>query len=72
MKIVSKSVIGKHQVLVDLMEQELEVLQTTEHPHIVRAIELLEDEVNFYIISELVTGGELYEHMVKVKRMDER
>ena len=54
------------------MEQELEVLQKTEHPHIVRAFELLEDEVNFYIISELVTGGELYDHMVKVKRMSEK
>lgn len=72
MKIVNKAVIGKHQVLVDLMEQELEVLQNTEHPHIVRAMELLEDEVNFYIISELVTGGELYAHVVKVKRMGER
>lgn len=35
-------------------------------------MELLEDQVNFYIVSELVTGGELYEHMVKVKRMSER
>ena len=72
MKIVSKEMIGKHQVLVDLMEQELEVLQSTEHPHIVRVMQLLEDEVNFYIVSELVTGGELYDHMVKVKRMTER
>ena len=71
MKIVNKSVLGKHQVLVDLMEQELEVLQNTEHPHIVRAMELLEDDVNFYIVSELVTGGELYDYMVKVKRMSE-
>ena len=64
MKVVSKDHIGKHQVLVDLMEQELEVLQRTDHPHIVRVFELLHDEVNFYIVSELITGGELYDYIV--------
>ena len=64
MKVVSKEHIGKHQVLVDLMEQELEVLQRTDHPHIVRVFELLHDEVNFYIVSELITGGELYDYIV--------
>ena len=54
------------------MEQELEVLQSTDHPHIVRVFELLQDDVNFYIISELVSGGELYEHIIKVKRLTER
>ena len=39
-------------MLVDLMEQELEVLQNTDHPHIVRVMELLEDEAKFYIVSE--------------------
>lgn len=72
MKIVSKEHIGKHQVLVDLMEQELDVLQKTDHPHIVRVFELLHDEVNFYIVTELVTGGELYDHIIKVKRLRER
>ena len=54
------------------MEQELEVLQKTAHPHIVSVYELLEDEANFYIISEIVTGGELYDHILKVKRLSER
>ena len=51
-------------MLVDLMEQELEVLQNTDHPHIVRVMELLEDEAKFYIVSELVTGGELYDYII--------
>lgn len=70
-KIVNKSHIGQHQVLVDLMEQELEVLQNTDHPHIVRVFELLEDDAKFYIISELVTGGELYDYIIRVKRLSE-
>ena len=54
------------------MEQELEVLQNTDHPHIVRVMELLEDEVKFYIISELITGGELYDYIIKTKKLTER
>ena len=69
---MSKAHIGQHQVLVDLMEQELEVLQKTDHPHMVRVFELLQDDTNFYIVTELVTGGELYDHIIKVKRLGER
>ena len=54
------------------MEQELDVLQKTDHPHIVKCLELLEDDANFYIISELVRGGELYDHIVKMQRLSER
>lgn len=54
------------------MEQELEVLSKTDHPHIVRVFELLQDDANFYIVTELVTGGELYDHIIKVKRISER
>ena len=54
------------------MAQEITVLQNTEHPHITRVIELLHDETNFYIVSELATGGELFSHIVKVKIMSER
>ena len=54
------------------MEQELEVLSKTDHPHMVRVFELLQDDANFYIVTELVTGGELYEHIIKVKRISER
>ena len=71
-KIVNKEYIGQHQVLVNLMEQELEVLSKTDHPHMVKVFELLEDEVNFYIVTELVTGGELYDHIIKVKKLSER
>ena len=38
----------------------------------VRVFELLQDDANFYIVTELVTGGELYEHIIKVKRISER
>ena len=54
------------------MEQELDVLHKTDHPQIVRVFELLHDENYFYVVTELVTGGELYDHIVKEKRLNER
>ena len=71
-KIVMKARMNKDAELVQLMEQELEVLQRTNHPNIVKLIDVYEDEVNFYIVSELMKGGDLYNYMLKVKRLSER
>eukprot|EP00351_Strombidinopsis_sp_SopsisLIS2011_P002979 CAMPEP_0116875224 /NCGR_PEP_ID=MMETSP0463-20121206/7059_1 /TAXON_ID=181622 /ORGANISM="Strombidinopsis sp, Strain SopsisLIS2011" /LENGTH=69 /DNA_ID=CAMNT_0004520401 /DNA_START=258 /DNA_END=467 /DNA_ORIENTATION=- len=42
-KIIKKSLVAKSKVYKKLMSQELEVLEKTEHPHIVRVIQLMED-----------------------------
>ena len=54
------------------MEQELDILQKTQHPNIVRVIELLEGPVNFYVVMELVTGGDLCGYILKQKKFSER
>ena len=35
-------------------------------------MELLEDDSKFYIVSELVSGGELYDYIIKKKKLSER
>ena len=35
-------------------------------------MELLEDEAKFYIVSELVSGGELYDYIIKKKKLSEK
>jgi serine/threonine protein kinase len=72
MKIVTKNSIAQHQVLIDLMESELDVLSKTDHPGIVRVLELLEDDINFYIVSELVNNGELYDYIIQNKMFNEQ
>ena len=47
------------------MTSELEILSTVDHPHIMRIFELLEDEVNYYIISECIYGGDLFDYTQK-------
>jgi len=76
-KCIKKKEIEKHQILVDLMKNELEVLEKTvrllilatpEHHAI---FELFEDDLHYYIVSELIEGGELYERICKVKVFSE-
>ena len=54
-----------------MMAQELEVLTTVDHPNIVRVIEILEDDINFYIVTELIQGGELYDRITTTKAFSE-
>jgi len=63
-KRIVKKQIMEHAILVELMHNELKVLEETTHPHIMRIFELLEDDHHFYIVSELLEGGELYERIV--------
>ena len=37
-----------------------------------RIFELLEDEQSYYIVSELLKGGELYDRIVKLKYFSEK
>ena len=43
----------------DLLENELSVLEDISHPNIVRLFEILEDNTNYYIVSELMKYGDL-------------
>lgn len=36
-----------------------------------RIFELLEDDDHYYIVSELLSGGELYDRIVKLKYFNE-
>lgn len=53
------------------MKQELEVLEKTDHPHITRVFELMEDKRSYYVIMELVSGGNLLEKVIEMKSMTE-
>ena len=52
--------------------QEIQVLKDLEHPNIIKVFEYYIDENSHYIISELITGGELYETIVKFRIFNEK
>ena len=55
-----------------MMLSELEVLRLSTHPNIMEVYELLEDEGHYYIVSEILEGGELYKRFKKDGPFEEK
>ena len=51
---------------------ELSILGEKSHHRIMRIVELVEDESNYYIISELLKGGELFKRLIKCRSFSEQ
>ena len=64
-KIIRKDKISEHEILEQLMKNELKVLEETSHPNVMRIYELLNDEKFYFVVSELIRHGELYDFVVK-------
>lgn len=45
---------------VEELKNEIEILKTLDHPHIVRAIETYEHRKQLFVVMELCSGGDLY------------
>ncbi len=70
MKIVKKDIVNyqddNHEFL-----KEIEIQSMLDHPNIIKIFEYFIDEINFYVISELAKGGELYEQIYSIKNYNE-
>lgn len=42
-----------------------------DHPHILKVFEYFEDDTHLYIVTELCTGGELFDKIIEKKRFTE-
>ena len=58
-KTISKAKLRESHIFEKLMMQELEALDKLEHPHVVRVIDICEDDENVYIVHELMIHGTL-------------
>ena len=54
------------------MKQELLILQNSSHPNIMSVNEILEDKNNYYIATELLEGGELFDRIVDNGKLSEQ
>jgi serine/threonine protein kinase len=48
------------------MRQELEVLEELDNPHVVRVIELLENDEDYFIVMELMADGNLEDFVIQL------
>jgi serine/threonine protein kinase len=54
-----------------MIETEVNILQTARHEHIIQLYEMHEIEGKIYLVMELVTGGELFDEIVRIGKYSE-
>ena len=52
-------------------ENEIRIMQQLHHPNIVMLMDLLKDDNFYYIVMELCSNGELFDHIVEKKTLSE-
>ena len=62
-KIIRKQSLQVAQVYEELNKNEFQVLEETNHPHITRVFELMEDQRHYYVVMELISGGNLFDRI---------
>lgn len=69
-KIIVKSSATKEEQ--ERLINEVNVLKDLDHPNIIRIYEFMQDDKNFYIVSELCNGGELFDKIIEKKSFTEK
>jgi calcium/calmodulin-dependent protein kinase I len=69
-KIITKKDAGPKGLQV--LQSEVDILSSCEHPNVVRLNEVYETDEHYYIIMELIKGGELFDKIVELQSYSER
>eukprot|EP01061_Rhynchopus_euleeides_P046036 TRINITY_DN8584_c2_g1_i1.p1 TRINITY_DN8584_c2_g1~~TRINITY_DN8584_c2_g1_i1.p1 ORF type:complete len:287 (+),score=97.19 TRINITY_DN8584_c2_g1_i1:43-861(+) len=64
-KIVRKSVLQKNVEVRHRVEREIKVMRLLDHPNIIRMIDVLQTNTHLFVVTELLEGGQLYEHVTQ-------
>ena len=69
-KIFKKDKIREFEI--DRLTHEIEMLKRLDHPNIIKLYEFYEDEKRYYLVTELCTGGELFDELTKRDSFEEK
>jgi calcium-dependent protein kinase len=56
---------------IEQFNAEINILQNLDHPHILKLYEYFEDQKNYYLITELCSGGELFDKIIEKEAFTE-
>lgn len=68
MKVIARSKIKNWERFLT----EVKILQTLDHPHVIKLFEYFEDETNVYLVTEICKGGELFDRIVGQEYFSEK
>ena len=51
----------------EVLDREISILRTLKHPNIVEIRDVFEDAHHVFIVTELLAGGELFDHILPAK-----
>mmetsp|Transcript_64864 Transcript_64864/g.74557 ORF Transcript_64864/g.74557 Transcript_64864/m.74557 type:complete len:496 (-) Transcript_64864:1106-2593(-) len=71
MKIINKSSMSREEELSKFLN-EIKILKNLDHPNILKLYEFYQDSRNYYLITELCTGGELFDKITSLKFFTEK
>jgi calcium-dependent protein kinase len=55
----------------DTLRREVDLLYKVDHPHIIKLFDVYEDALQIHLVTELCTGGELYDRVLEKAESDE-
>lgn len=70
-KIISREMVVKQQ-MEEQLKKEINIMHKLKHPNIIELVEVLQTKNNIYMVLEYISGGELFDRIVKAKRFDEK
>ena len=70
-KTIQKSSISEDMRQKTKFFNEVDILKQINHPNVVKLYEFYEDENNYHLILEYVTGGELFDYIVRTRHLSE-
>ncbi|KRX08510.1 Protein kinase-like domain [Pseudocohnilembus persalinus] len=69
-KIIDKKLANQDEL--EKLKNEVEIMKQLDHPHIVKVYEYYQDPKYFYIVSEMCSGGELFDRIQEEGCFDEK
>ncbi|KAJ3425707.1 protein kinase [Anaeramoeba flamelloides] len=70
-KILEKKKVKLENGGIERLQREMKILSLVEHPNIVRLLEILQDQNSWYIITEYLEHGELFDFIVAHEKLNE-